>query len=170
MMTTLSIIKADVGSIGGHVAPGQRLLTVVSEQIRAAGSGLLFDSFIAATGDDIAILMTHDRGPSNPEIHRLAWEAFQAGTAVAKEQGLYGAGQDLLVDAFSGNVKGLGPAVAEMEFEERGAEPFLMFAADKTEPGAYNLPLYMAFADPSGGQQSVGNSSARLQRRGHAAV
>jgi fructose 1,6-bisphosphate aldolase/phosphatase len=35
-----------------------------------------------------------------------------------------------------------------MEFEERGAEPFLMFAADKTEPGAYNLPLYMAFADP----------------------
>lgn len=169
-MTTLSIIKADVGSIGGHVAPGQRLLTVVSEQIRAAGSGLLFDSFIAATGDDIAILMTHDRGPGNPEIHRLAWEAFQAGTAVAKEQGLYGAGQDLLVDAFSGNVKGLGPAVAEMEFEEGGAEPFLMFAADKTEPGAYNLPLYMAFADPSGGQQSVGNSSARLQRRGHAAV
>jgi fructose 1,6-bisphosphate aldolase/phosphatase len=67
---------------------------------------------------------------------------------VANEQGLSGAGQDLLVDAFRGNVKGLGPAVAEMEFEERGAEPFLMFAADKTEPGASNLPLSMAFADP----------------------
>jgi fructose 1,6-bisphosphate aldolase/phosphatase len=42
----------------------------------------------------------------------------------------------------------MGPAVAEMEFEERPNEPFLFFAADKTDPGAYNFPLYMAFADP----------------------
>jgi fructose 1,6-bisphosphate aldolase/phosphatase len=42
----------------------------------------------------------------------------------------------------------MGPAVAEIEFEERPNEPFLMFMADKTEPGAYNLPLYLAFADP----------------------
>ena len=42
----------------------------------------------------------------------------------------------------------MGPAVAEMEFEERPNEPFLFFAADKTDPGAYNLPLYLAFADP----------------------
>jgi len=59
-----------------------------------------------------------------------------------------GAGQDLLKDAFSGNVRGMGPAVAEMEFEERDNEPFLFFAADKTDPGAYNLPLYLAFAGP----------------------
>jgi len=42
----------------------------------------------------------------------------------------------------------MGPAVAEMEIEERPAEPFLMFAADKTEPGAYNLPLFLSFCDP----------------------
>jgi len=35
-----------------------------------------------------------------------------------------------------------------MEFVEREAEPFLLFMADKTEPGAYNLPLYLAFCDP----------------------
>jgi fructose 1,6-bisphosphate aldolase/phosphatase len=35
-----------------------------------------------------------------------------------------------------------------MEFEERPNEPFLFFAADKTDPGAYNLPLYLMFADP----------------------
>jgi fructose 1,6-bisphosphate aldolase/phosphatase len=35
-----------------------------------------------------------------------------------------------------------------MEFEERPNEPFLLFAADKTDPGAYNLPLYLAFVDP----------------------
>jgi len=42
----------------------------------------------------------------------------------------------------------MGPAVAEIEFDERPNEPFLFFAADKTDPGAYNLPLYLAFADP----------------------
>ena len=41
--------------------------------------------------------------------------------------GLNGAGQDLLKEAFSGNVRGMGPAVAELEFEERTNEPFLFF-------------------------------------------
>ena len=88
------------------------------------------------------------RGVDDSKIHELAWDAFMAGTKVAKEQGLYGAGQDLLKDAFSGNIRGLGPASCEMEFEERPNEPFVFFAADKTDPGAYNLPMYLAFADP----------------------
>ena len=148
MKTTLSIIKADVGSIGGHVAPSRRLVETIRDHILEHKDGLLSDHYIASTGDDIAILMSHGRGVANPEVHRLAWEAFLAGTAAARDQGLYGAGQDLLVDSFTGNVKGMGPAVAELEFEERPNEPFLMFMADKTEPGAYNLPLYLAFADP----------------------
>ena len=61
---------------------------------------------------------------------------------------MYGAGQDLLSDAFSGNIKGMGPGIAEMEFEERPSEPVVVFMADKTEPGAWNLPLYKIFADP----------------------
>jgi fructose 1,6-bisphosphate aldolase/phosphatase len=148
METTLSIIKADVGSIGGHVTPGNKLLDAISRTVAAGMDGLLIDYYLGVTGDDVAILMTHDRGVADPEVHRLAWDAFKAGTRTAELLGLYGAGQDLLVDAFSGNVRGLGPAVAEMAFEERPNEPFLMFMADKTEPGAYNLPLYLAFADP----------------------
>ena len=148
MKTTLSIIKADVGSIGGHVTPSEELVESISAHVKEGLGRLLTDFFIGVTGDDVAILMAHDRGVGDEEIHQLAWDAFKAGTATAKEQGLYGAGQDLLIVAFTGNVKGLGPAVAEMEFEERPNEPFLMFLADKTEPGAYNLPLYLAFADP----------------------
>lgn len=147
MKITLSVIKADIGSIGGHIAPSQRLLETVRSHVREQGAGLLLDSYVSHTGDDIAILSTHTRGVGAAEVHALMWEAFTTGTAVAKEQGLYGAGQDLLKDAFSGNVRGMGPAVAEMEFEERPNEPFLFFAADKTDPGAYNLPLYLAFAD-----------------------
>jgi fructose 1,6-bisphosphate aldolase/phosphatase len=148
MKVTLSVIKADIGSIGGHIKPGERLTSRVRGFVEEKGAKLLRDFRVTSTGADIAILMSHGRGEGDPEIHKLAWDAFKAGTELAKETGLYGAGQDLLKDAFSGNVKGLGPAVAEMEFEERPNEPFLFFAADKTDPGAYNLPLYLAFADP----------------------
>jgi fructose 1,6-bisphosphate aldolase/phosphatase len=148
MELTLSVIKADIGSIGGHLAPSERLLDTVGEYVVERGKGLVLDQYVSHTGDDIAIVMTHRRGVGDPGVHKLAWDAFIAGTAVAREQGLYGAGQDLLKDAFSGNVKGMGPAVAEMQIEERPNEPFLFFAADKTDPGAFNLPLYLAFADP----------------------
>ncbi len=148
MKTTITAIKADIGSIGGHIKPSQRVINAVTEHVKQHQRGLLIDHRISFTGDDIAILCTHDRGVGDSDVHKLAWDAFIAGTEVAKDQGLYGAGQDLLKDAFSGNVKGMGPAVAEMEIEERPNEPFLFFAADKTDPGAYNLPLYLAFCDP----------------------
>ncbi|GMV56898.1 MAG: fructose-1,6-bisphosphatase [Burkholderiaceae bacterium] len=148
MKITLSVIKADIGSIGGHIAPSQPLLAAVRAHIEANAQGRLIDHRISFTGDDVAILMTHRRGVGDESVHKLAWDAFVAGTEVAKRQGLYGAGQDLLKDAFSGNVKGMGPAVAEMEIDERPNEPFLFFAADKTDPGAFNLPLYLTFADP----------------------
>jgi fructose 1,6-bisphosphate aldolase/phosphatase len=147
MKLTLSVIKADIGSIGGHVAPSVQLQETVASYIRQHSSGLVVDHYISYTGDDIAILMTHTRGVGDGNIHKLAWDAFRAGTEAARQEGLYGAGQDLLKESFSGNVKGMGPAVAEMEIEERRSEPFLFFAADKTDPGAYNLPLYLAFAD-----------------------
>jgi fructose 1,6-bisphosphate aldolase/phosphatase len=148
MKLTLSVIKADVGSIGGHLRPSEALLQTVRRCVCEQGKNLLIDHYLSYTGDDIAILMTHNRGVGDQVIHRLAWEAFMEGARAARKEGLYGAGQDLLVDSFSGNVRGMGPAVAEMSFEERPSEPFLFFAADKTDPGAYNLPLYLAFTDP----------------------
>lgn len=148
MKITLSVLKADIGSIGGHITPSRALVDEVRNFVKENGKDLIIDFYLSHTGDDIAILCTHERGVLDEKIHKLAWDAFIAGTAVAKKQGLYGAGQDLLKDAFSGNIKGMGPAVAEIEFEERPNEPFLFFAADKTDPGAYNLPFYLAFADP----------------------
>ncbi|WP_070989876.1 fructose-1,6-bisphosphatase [Halofilum ochraceum] len=154
MRITLSLIKADVGSIGGHTQPSGPMLTAVREAVDGAvQSGMLLDGFVSCTGDDIAILMSHTRGENAPEIHEFAWNAFLSATERAREAGLYGAGQDLLTDAPSGNVRGAGPGVAELEFEHtlekpRPAESFMVFAADKCGPGAYNLPLYFTFADP----------------------
>ncbi|MEK6966557.1 MAG: fructose-1,6-bisphosphate aldolase/phosphatase [Thermoproteota archaeon] len=146
MKVTVSVIKADVGGIGGHTRPSDELLSAVKKTVKNAGS-LLIDSYIGYCGDDVHIVMTHTKGVDNKEIHQLAWNAFSEGTKVAKNEGLYGAGQDLLKDSFSGNVKGMGPGVAEMEFEERPNEAFTVFAADKTEPGAFNYPFYRLFVD-----------------------
>ena len=151
MKITVSVIKADVGGIGGHTRPSDGLLDAVRNIVRAQmirnGKGLLIDSYIGYCGDDIHIVMTHTHGVDKKEIHQLAWRAFEAATNVAKNEGLYGAGQDLLKDSFSGNVKGMGPGVAEMTFEERPNEAFTIYAADKTEPGAFNYPFYRMFVD-----------------------
>ncbi len=157
MKITLSIIKADVGSVGGHTKPTEKMMNAVRAESQAAiEKGLIVDAFVSHTGDDIAILMSHTRGPDDVDVHQFAWSAFIKATGIAQQYGLYGAGQDLLVDAPSGNVRGAGPAVAEIEFNHdpvktnrvRPAESFMMLAADKCGPGAYNLPMFLGFADP----------------------
>lgn len=154
MLVTLSGIKADVGSTGGHTRPTERMLAEVKRRVAAAVGGLLIDGMVTYTGDDIALLMSHTHGTGADAVHKFAWDCFIAATEIAKEEGCYGAGQDLLVDAPSGNVRGAGPGVAEIEFErdpnsaDRAAEAFLVFTADKCGPGAFNLPLYLSFCDP----------------------
>jgi fructose 1,6-bisphosphate aldolase/phosphatase len=154
MRLTLSAIKADVGSVGGHTRPSVRMLDAARLEVRSAiEQGLLIDGFVAHTGDDIALLLSHTHGEGSPDIHQLAWGTFLKATEVAKAWGLYGAGQDLLVDAPSGNIRGAGPGVAELELDHtltspRPAESFMLLAADKCGPGAYNLPLFLGFADP----------------------
>ncbi|MBC7127751.1 MAG: fructose-1,6-bisphosphate aldolase/phosphatase [Candidatus Methanosuratincola petrocarbonis] len=147
--TTLSVLKADVGSLAGHHVVHPMQLKAAQDALKEAkDSGLISDFHVTNCGDDIELIITHKKGEDNTEIHNLAWETFKKAAKVAEELGLYAAGQDLLCEAFSGNLKGLGPGYAEMEFEERKSEPVVVFMADKTEPGAFNLPLYKVFADP----------------------
>jgi fructose 1,6-bisphosphate aldolase/phosphatase len=146
---TISLIKADIGGWVGHSAIHPALIESAGKTLaRSKTGGLLVDYHVSACGDDLQLIMTHRHGVDHEPVHRLAWETFEAGTRVAKDLHLYGAGQDLLSDAFSGNVRGQGPGLAEMEFVERKSEPVLIFMADKTSAGAWNLPLYKMFADP----------------------
>ena len=152
-MLTVSAIKADVGSIGGHTKPSSRMLEAVRKELEDAKRRELITGFdLTHTGDDICLLMVHRHGTDSAEIHNFAWDVFTAATAIAKEEGLYGAGQDLLKDAPSGNVRGAGPGAAEITFDEkateRPAEPFLVFTADKCGPGASNFPLWTVFTSP----------------------
>jgi len=148
--TTVSVIKCDVGSLAGHHIVPKPILDIGEKCLkRAQERGLINSHYVFHAGDDLELLMVHKKGENNPDIHKLAWDTLLEATKKAKGLKLYGAGQDILRTAFSGNVRGMGPGVAEMEIEERGSDPFVVFAADKTEQGAFNYPLFKIFADPS---------------------
>ncbi|MFC1918569.1 fructose-1,6-bisphosphate aldolase/phosphatase [Chloroflexota bacterium] len=149
MKVTISVIKADVGGYVGHSETHPDLLEKADEMLaQVKREGLLIDYHVTKCGDDLQLIMSHQQGTDNEKIHKLAWDTFVECTEIAKQLKLHGAGQDLLSDAFSGNIRGMGPGIAEMEFEERGAETVIIFMADKTSSGAWNMPLYKMFADP----------------------
>jgi fructose 1,6-bisphosphate aldolase/phosphatase len=149
MKVTMSVIKADIGGYVGHSESHPDILAKAEELMaQAERERLLIDYHVTKCGDDLQLIMTHQQGVDNEAIHKLAWDTFIEGTEIAKQLKLHGAGQDLLSDAFSGNIRGMGPGAAEMEFEERGAETIIVFMADKTSAGAWNMPLYKMFADP----------------------
>jgi len=146
---TVSLIKADIGGWPGHATVHPELMKIAEKELKkAVDKNLLVDFHVSHVGDDLELIMTHHKGENSEKIHQLAWNTFEKGTKRAKELKLYGAGQDLLADSFSGNIKGMGPGCAEMEFTEREGEPLVAFMMDKTEPGAFNLPIYRIFADP----------------------
>ncbi|MDD1722057.1 MAG: fructose-1,6-bisphosphatase, partial [Methanothrix sp.] len=125
---TISLIKADVGGFPGHSAVHPALIETAEKKLEEAKkSGALIDFRVLSCGDDLELLMSHNKGCDSGEVHALAWETFEEATEVAKKLRLYGAGQDLLADAFCGNIRGMGPGVAEM---------------------AFNLPIFKIFADP----------------------
>ncbi len=87
-MTTLSIIKADTGGFVGHTAVHPDMIGEAECAIdRARG--------------DLSLIMTHAHGANARAIHTFAWDFFVATTEIARGLGLYGAGQDLLSDAFA---------------------------------------------------------------------
>ena len=85
MKITVSVIKADVGGIGGHTRPSDNLIQAVRDTVKSAGD-LLIDHYIGYCGDDVHIVMSHTQGVDSEKIHKLAYDAFVAGTAVAKKK------------------------------------------------------------------------------------
>jgi len=147
--TTISVIKCDVGSLAGHHIVPKPLLDIGEKRLKEAQKkGLVNSFYVFHAGDDIELLMVHNKGEDNSDIHKLAWDTFQEAIKKASELKLYGAGQDILKQAFSGNLRGMGPGIAEMEIEERASEPIIVLAADKMSGGGFNYPLFRMFADP----------------------
>jgi len=155
--------KADIGGVGGHVEVDPEVQAVFAEYIlrynRLAGRGnrpVFRSVFFTHTGDDVCAVGVLDaRAMEHPEVaDELLWDAFKKGAEKAKELGNYAPGQDLKVDTFSGNIKGMGPgsAILPLPFRPNSkdtSQTVLIATADKTEPGSYNFLTRGAYLDPN---------------------
>jgi fructose 1,6-bisphosphate aldolase/phosphatase len=147
--TTISVIRAGLGSFPGRSRAHPRLLEEAAVRLRAQEGDLLVDSFVTHCGDELELVMTHGRGVDDGEVRRLAHEVLAACAQHAARLKLHLAARDLVLpDGAGGDGMGTGPGLAEMEFEERASDPVLLFMTAGAGPGALNLHLYRAFADP----------------------
>jgi fructose 1,6-bisphosphate aldolase/phosphatase len=137
--------KADVGGVGGHVVTADEVKSVVARFVlenNAFRGEPIFTSFIVTnTGDDVGVTGIVSEKVDMSVVDELMWDALQCGADKATELGLYGPGQDLVADAFTGNLRGAGPASVTLPLPVRKDNPsqtVLVSFADKTEPMAFN--------------------------------
>jgi len=141
METTLSVIKADTGGFVGHTEVHPEMVRVAKERVcEAVDAGLVIDGQVNRVGDDLALILTHQHGANSERVHGFAWEVFKATTEVATRLGMYGAGQDLLADAFSGNLRGMGPGYAEMPSSNGRANRSSCFWPTRPSPAPSTFP------------------------------
>jgi fructose 1,6-bisphosphate aldolase/phosphatase len=82
-----------------------RLSTSQKKNLKnAKEEGLINSYHVFNAGDDLELLMVHNKGESNSAVHKLAFETFQEVANKALKLKLYGAEQDLLKTAFAGNI------------------------------------------------------------------
>src|SRR6266403_379 len=137
--------KADVGGVGGHVVAADEVKSAITQFVLENNSfrgAPIFTSLIVThTGDDVAVTGIMAETVDMTVVDELMWDALQLGADKAKELGLYGPGQDLVADAFTGNLRGAGPATVTLPFpvrKDNASQTVLVSFADKTEPMAFN--------------------------------
>ena len=137
--------KADVGGVGGHVVAADEVKSVIAKYVldnNWCGTEPIFTSLIVThTGDDVAVTGIMAESVDMSVVDRLMWDALQEGAHKAAELGLYGPGQDLVADAFTGNLRGTGPATIALPLpvrKDNASQTVLVSFADKTEPMAFN--------------------------------
>src|SRR5213595_401407 len=147
--------KADVGGVGGHVVAADEVKSVIAKYVLENNwcvKEAIFTSLIVThTGDDVAVTGIMTETVDMSVVDELMWDALQEGARKAAELGLYGPGQDLVADAFTGNLRGAGPATVAVPFpvrKDNASQTVLVSFADKTEPMAFNYYATGAYMLP----------------------
>ena len=147
--------KADVGGVGGHVVAADEVKSIMAKFVldnNGYRGEPIFTSFIVThTGDDVAVTGIMSEATPMSVVDELMWDALQEGASKAAELGLYGPGQDLVADAFTGNLRGAGPATVALPFpvrKDNASQTVLVSFADKTEPMAFNYYATGAYMLP----------------------
>ena len=147
--------KADVGGVGGHVVAAEEVKSAITkfvlENNAFQGEPIWSSLMVTHTGDDVAVTGIMSENVPMSVVDELLWDALCLGADKATELGLYGPGQDLIADAFTGNLRGAGPATVVLPLPVRRDNPsqtVLASFADKTEPMAYNYYATGAYLLP----------------------
>jgi fructose 1,6-bisphosphate aldolase/phosphatase len=147
--------KADVGGVGGHVVAAEEVKAVVTKLVLESnafrGEPIFSSLMVTHTGDDVAVTGIMSENVPMSVVDELLWDALTLGAEKASELGLYGPGQDLVADAFTGNLRGAGPASVVLPLPVRKENPsqtVLLSFADKTEPMAFNYYATGAYLLP----------------------
>jgi fructose 1,6-bisphosphate aldolase/phosphatase len=147
--------KADVGGVGGHVVAADEVKGAIAKFVLEnngfRGEPIFSSLMVTHTGDDVGITGIVSEKVPMEVIDELMWDALLEGTAKATELGLYGPGQDLVADAFTGNLRGAGPASVVLPLPVRPENPsqtVVVSFADKTEPMAFNYYATGAYLLP----------------------
>src|SRR6266852_1132705 len=137
--------KCDVGGVGGHVVAADEVKSIIAKFVLDnngyRGEPIFTSLIVTHTGDDVAVTGIMAETVSMSVVDELMWDALQEGAGKAAELGLYGPGQDLVADAFTGNLRGAGPATVALPFpvrKDNASQTVLVSFADKTEPMAFN--------------------------------
>ncbi len=147
--------KADVGGVGGHVVASNEVKSIIAKYVLDntwCGREAIFTSLMVThTGDDVAVTGIMAGSVDMSVVDQLMWDALQEGARKAAELGLYGPGQDLVADAFTGNLRGAGPATVALPLpvrKDNASQTVLVSFADKTEPMAFNYYATGAYLLP----------------------
>lgn len=74
---TVSMIKADIGSVAGHMTPHPAMMAKAREILAdKQAQGVIEDFYVTRCGDDMNLFITHYKGDNNSEIHGTAWDCF----------------------------------------------------------------------------------------------
>src|SRR5881409_494203 len=105
--------KADVGGVGGHVVAADEVKSIIAKYVldnnSYRGEPIFTSLIVTHTGDDCAVTGIMAETVDMSVVDELMCDALQEGATKAAELGLYGPGQDLVADAFTGNLRGAGP-------------------------------------------------------------
>ena len=145
MQRYIKATKADVGGVGGHVVAADEVKSIIAKYVldnnSYRGEPIFTSMIVTHTGDDCAVTGIMAETVDMSVVDELMWDALQEGATKAAELGLYGPGQDLVADAFTGNLRGTGPATVALPFpvrKDNASQTVLVSFADKTEPMAFN--------------------------------
>jgi len=125
---TLSLFKADVGSIGGRTKPTSQMMEIARSRIMyAVDDNTLIDGFVFHIGDDICMVLSHEKGSNNDLVHNFAHNCFTQVSEIAKKCGCLAQQQAVTV-----------PCIVEFSFQHsledsRPIESFMVFATHKNE-------------------------------------